>query len=245
MRAESARKHEEIMDILKKLAILIGCAKEVEEWEKWRDLNRVQEASEDILSNPNSQIFVTEDCDDESTPEENLVVACSDDESVKHPTQAATIKIRSEDGSNLEEFLDVLTVEEAHITRPIMAVEDEPLMVLESDGMINKKEFADTPVTVTPVEQSSFPLKRKIKQNQAEHRRMFTWQIILKLECEICLGHLWNNLWLKQEPVPAQRRTWDPGITRCDVLKQHLEDKVFLGAGVLIRPQTIILILLL
>ena len=223
----------------------MGRAKEVEECEKWHDLNRAHAASENVISNPKSQIFVNEDCEDGSTPKEKLVVACSNEEIVKYPTQPATTEISGEDGSNLEEFLDLLTVEEAVVTGPIMAVEDEPLMVLESDGMINKKEFADTPVTVTPVEQSSFPLKRKIKQNQAEHRRMFTWQIILKLECEICLGHLWTNLWLKQEPVPAQRRTWDPGITRCDVLEQHLEDKVFLGAGVLIRPQTIILILLL
>ena len=45
MRAESARKHEEIIDLLKKLAISMGRTKEVEEWEKWRDLNRAQEAS--------------------------------------------------------------------------------------------------------------------------------------------------------------------------------------------------------
>ncbi|GKE88774.1 hypothetical protein Tco_1566249 [Tanacetum coccineum] len=116
---------------------------------------------------------------------------------------------------------------------------DEPLMVLESDGMINKNEFAVValvvvvapiavapivvvhiavapvaPVVVTPVEPSFIPLGRKIKQNQAEE----------KLGCEICL----------QEPVPAQRRTWDPGITQYDVMEQHLEDKMFLGAGVLI-----------
>ncbi|GJT06464.1 hypothetical protein Tco_0840926 [Tanacetum coccineum] len=103
---------------------------------------------------------------------------------------------------------------------------DEPLMVLESDGMINKNEFAVVapvvavapivvapiavapvaPVVVTPVEPSFIPLGRKIKQNQAEQ----------KLGCEICL----------QERVPAQRRTWDPGITQYDILKQHLEDKV-------------------
>ncbi|GKC32031.1 hypothetical protein Tco_1039325 [Tanacetum coccineum] len=82
---------------------------------------------------------------------------------------------------------------------------DEPLMVLESDGMINKNEFAVVapvvavapivvapidvapiaPVVVTPVEPSFVPLGRKIKQNQAEQ----------KLGCEICL----------QEPVPTQR----------------------------------------
>ncbi|GKB30359.1 DNA/RNA-binding protein Alba-like protein [Tanacetum coccineum] len=126
---------------------------------------------------------------------------------------------------------------------------DEPLMVLESDGMTNKNEFAVVvpvvaiapivvapivvapvaPVVVTPVEPSFIPLG-----NQAEHHKMFIWYIILKLGYEICLGHLLTNVRLKQEPEPAQRRTWDPGITHEDILKQHLEDKVFLGAGVLI-----------
>ncbi|GJR34282.1 hypothetical protein Tco_1209966 [Tanacetum coccineum] len=68
---------------------------------------------------------------------------------------------------------------------------DEPLMVLESDGMI--KNVAPivvapivvapiavapvAPVVVTPVEPSFIPLGRKIKQNQAEQ----------KLGCEMCL----------------------------------------------------------
>ncbi|GKE12456.1 hypothetical protein Tco_1416007, partial [Tanacetum coccineum] len=38
MRAESAQKHKELIDLLKKYVISIGLAKEVEEWEKWRDL---------------------------------------------------------------------------------------------------------------------------------------------------------------------------------------------------------------
>ncbi|GJY94833.1 hypothetical protein Tco_0511194 [Tanacetum coccineum] len=49
MRAESSHKHEELLDILKKFAISIGRAKEAEEWKKWRDLKRAQEASEDII----------------------------------------------------------------------------------------------------------------------------------------------------------------------------------------------------
>ncbi|GJR79689.1 putative mitochondrial protein [Tanacetum coccineum] len=67
--------------------------------------------------------------------------------------------------------------------------------------------IAVAPVVVAPVEPSFVPLGRKIKHNQAEQ----------KWGCEICL----------QERVPAQRRTWDPGITHGDILKQHLEDKVF------------------
>ncbi|GJW34524.1 hypothetical protein Tco_0054556 [Tanacetum coccineum] len=152
MRAESARKHEEIIDLLKKFVISIGRAKEVEEWEKWRDLKRAQEAFEDIIANftqkdiianPKSQIFVTKDCDDGSRPEEHLVVSCSDEDIVKYPTQPATTKINGEDGSNLEQFLDVLTVEEADITEPIMAVEDEPLMVLGSYPNISKEDFSN------------------------------------------------------------------------------------------------------
>nr|GFA30936.1 transposon Ty3-I Gag-Pol polyprotein [Tanacetum cinerariifolium] len=77
------------------------------------------------------QIFVTEDCDDGSRPEEqNLVVPCSNEKIVKFLTQPATTEINGEDGSNLEEFSNVLTVEEADITIPIMAVDDEPLMML-------------------------------------------------------------------------------------------------------------------
>ncbi|GKE24460.1 hypothetical protein Tco_1435972 [Tanacetum coccineum] len=140
-----------------------------------------------------------------------------------------------------KEELILMSMDKGDVTGPILAVKedlgqkliddlDEPLMVLESDGMINKNEFAVVapvvavapivvapiavapvaPVVVTPVEPSFIPLGRKIKQNQAEQ----------KLGCEICL----------QERVPAQRRTWDPGLTHGDILKQHLEDKVFLEA---------------
>ncbi|GJW98749.1 hypothetical protein Tco_0180557 [Tanacetum coccineum] len=157
-----------------------------------------------------------------------------------------------------KEELILMSMDKGEVTGPILAVKedleqkliddlDEPLIVLESYGMINKNEFADGDVApvavvapiaaiapvVAPLEQSFVPLER-IKQNQAEHHKMFIWYIILKLGYEICLGHLLTNVRLKQEPEPAQRRTWDPGITHGDILKQHLEDKVFLGAGVLI-----------
>nr|GEX54901.1 RNA-directed DNA polymerase [Tanacetum cinerariifolium] len=84
-----------------------------------------------LLLNPKSQIFVTEDCDDGSTPEEqHLVVLCSEKEIVKFPTQPATTEISGDNGSNLKDFLIVLTREEVDIIGPIMAVEDEPLMML-------------------------------------------------------------------------------------------------------------------
>ncbi|GJY26615.1 transposon ty3-I gag-pol polyprotein [Tanacetum coccineum] len=97
-----------------------------------------------LLSNPKSQIFVTEDCDDGSRPEEqHLVVPCSNEETVKFPTQPATTEISEEDGSNLEEFLNVVTMEEDDITGPIMAVKDEPLMMLGSCPNIIKEDLSN------------------------------------------------------------------------------------------------------
>ncbi|GJW73023.1 hypothetical protein Tco_0132393 [Tanacetum coccineum] len=97
-----------------------------------------------LLSNPKSQIFVTEDCDDGSRPEEqHLVVSCSDEELVKFLTQPATIKISGDNGSNLEDFFIVLTREKADIIGPIMAVEDEPLMMLGSGLNIIKEDFSN------------------------------------------------------------------------------------------------------
>ncbi|GJT40561.1 hypothetical protein Tco_0940426 [Tanacetum coccineum] len=109
--------------------------------EKLRDLKRAQEASEDIISNSTSQISVTKDCDDGSRLEEHLVVPCSNGEIVKYPTQPVTTEISREDGSNFE--IDVLTVEEADITGLIMAVEDEPLMMLGSHPHIIKEDFSN------------------------------------------------------------------------------------------------------
>ncbi|GJY18500.1 hypothetical protein Tco_0389991 [Tanacetum coccineum] len=97
-----------------------------------------------LLSNSKLQIFVTKDCDDGSRPEEqHLVVPCSDEKIVKCPTQPATTKISGEDGSNLEEFSNVLTVKEADITGPIMALEDEPLMMLGPGPNIIKEDFSN------------------------------------------------------------------------------------------------------
>nr|GEX93436.1 transposon Ty3-I Gag-Pol polyprotein [Tanacetum cinerariifolium] len=48
-----------------------------------------------------------------------------------------------EDGSNLEEFSNVLTVEEADVTRPIMAAKDEPPMMQGSSQNIIKEDFSN------------------------------------------------------------------------------------------------------
>ncbi|GJR06773.1 hypothetical protein Tco_0529757 [Tanacetum coccineum] len=71
-------------------------AKEVEEWEKWRDLNELRE----------------------SRLEENLVVASSDEEIVKFPTQHATTEISGED-------------------------EDEPLMIAGNNLNTIKEDFSN------------------------------------------------------------------------------------------------------
>nr|GEY37531.1 uncharacterized mitochondrial protein AtMg00810-like [Tanacetum cinerariifolium] len=121
-------------------------------------------------------------------PEENLVVASSDEEIVKFPAQRAITELSGEDGSNLEVISEVLTRDEADITGGVMAVADEPLMVLESDGMINKEEFAVVAhvavapipvaatiavapvalVVVAPIEPKSVSLGRKFKQKKSQ-----------------------------------------------------------------------------
>nr|GEU92317.1 putative nucleotidyltransferase, ribonuclease H [Tanacetum cinerariifolium] len=86
-----------------------------------------------LLSNPKSHIFITEDCNNGSRPkEQHLVVSCSDEEIVS-----------GEDSSNLEEFSNVLTMEEVDITGPIMELEDEPLMMIGSGPNIIKEDFSN------------------------------------------------------------------------------------------------------
>ncbi|GKD76538.1 hypothetical protein Tco_1339159 [Tanacetum coccineum] len=173
-----------------------------------------------ILSKPKSQIFVIEDCDDGSRPEEqHLVVPCSDEEIVKFPTQPATTEISGDNGSNLEDFLIVLTREEADIIGPILAVEDEPLMMLGSSLNIVKEDFSN-----------DLDGQHSTVESKPYHKTL-RWHIMrLKWGYVISIGQICTNVWLKQEMVCTQRRTWDPGITWLKVLKENLEDKVFYGA---------------
>ncbi|GKE29214.1 hypothetical protein Tco_1444598 [Tanacetum coccineum] len=168
-----------------------------------------------LLSNPKSQIFVTKDYDDGSRPEEqHLLVACSDEEIVKFPTQPATTEISGDNGSNLEDFLIVLTREEADIIGPIMAVEDEPLMMLGSGPNIIKEDFSN-----------DLDGQHSTDESKPYHNTL-RWHIMrLKWGYVISIGQICTNVWLKQEMVCAQRRTWDPGITWLKILKEHLEDK--------------------
>ncbi|GKD80563.1 hypothetical protein Tco_1347402 [Tanacetum coccineum] len=119
----------------------------VRDWSSTKTLPEELYANDEDFGNTGMELETKQhrDCDDESRPEEqqHLVVPCSDEEIVKFPTQLATTEIKGEDGSNLEEFSNVLTVEEADITRPIMEVQDEPLMMLGSGPNIIKEDFSN------------------------------------------------------------------------------------------------------
>ncbi|GJT02323.1 hypothetical protein Tco_0823492, partial [Tanacetum coccineum] len=70
------------------------------------------------------------------------------------------------------------------------------------------------------------PYRRVVVQSH----NMFGWHATrLKRRRGIYLGHLETIFWFKQG---SKRRAWDPGITGGDMLKQHLEDKVFLGRDI-------------
>ncbi|GJZ41854.1 putative nucleotidyltransferase, ribonuclease H [Tanacetum coccineum] len=140
--------------------------------------------------------------------EEYLVVPCSDEKIVKFSTQPATTKISREDGSNLEEFSNVLTVKEADITGLIMAAEDEPFMMLGSSPNIIKEDFSNDHDGQHSTDKSKL------------YHNTLRWQIMrLKWGYVISIGQICTNVWLKQEMVCAQRRTWDP-----DIYEFHSED---------------------
>ncbi|GJW32316.1 hypothetical protein Tco_0052348 [Tanacetum coccineum] len=193
-----------------------------------RGVNSMFIVVERLLSSHKSQIFVTEECDDGSRREEqHLVVPCSDEEIVKFPTQPATTEISREDGSNLEEFSNVLTVVEADITGLIMAVDDEPLMMLGSGPNIIKEDFSNDLDGQYSADESK------------QYHNTLRWHIMrLKWGNMIFIGHICTNVWLKQEMVYAQRRTWDPGITWLKILKEHLEGKINDNAYVVDLPNT-------
>nr|GEY20837.1 transposon Ty3-I Gag-Pol polyprotein [Tanacetum cinerariifolium] len=153
-----------------------------------REVNYVFVVVGTLLSNPKLQIFVTEDCDDGSTREEqHLVVPCSEEE-----------------------------MEEADSIEPIMAVEDEPLMMLGSGPNIIKEDFSN-----------DLDGQHSTNESKPCHNTL-RWHIMrLKWGYVISIGQICTNVWLKQEMVCVQRRTWDPGITWLKKLKEHLEDKGF------------------
>ncbi|GJR24678.1 transposon ty3-I gag-pol polyprotein [Tanacetum coccineum] len=173
-------------------------------------------------------ITSVENCDDGSRPEEqHLVVPCFNKEIVKFPTQAATTEISGDNGSNLEDFLILLTREEADIIGPIMAVEDEPLTMLGSGPNIIKKDFSN-----------DLDGQHSTDESKPYHNTL-RWNIMrLKWGYVISIGQICTNVWLKQEMVCAQRRTWDPGITWLKILKEHLEDKINDNAYVVDLPNT-------
>ncbi|GJU08331.1 hypothetical protein Tco_1124761 [Tanacetum coccineum] len=89
---------------------------------EWRDLKRAQEASEDIISNLKSQIFMTKDLVRWIKIGRELV---SDVEIVKFPTQPATTEKSSEDGGNLEELILTSAADKGDFTGPILAVKED------------------------------------------------------------------------------------------------------------------------
>nr|GEX04432.1 transposon Ty3-I Gag-Pol polyprotein [Tanacetum cinerariifolium] len=133
----------------------------------------------------------------------------------------------SEDGSNLKEFSNVLTIDEADIIGPIMVVEDEPLMMLGSGPNIIKKDLSN-----------DLDGQHSIDESNPYHNTLRWHIMMLKCGYVIFIGHICTNVWLKQEKVCAQRRTWDPGITRLKLLKEHLEGKVNDNAYVVDLPNT-------
>ncbi|GKF96563.1 hypothetical protein Tco_0292384, partial [Tanacetum coccineum] len=71
---------------------------------------------------------------------------------VEDSTKPMTTEKSSEDGGDLDELIVTSVVEKADFTGPVLAAKedlgqkliddlDEPLMVLESNGTINKNEF--------------------------------------------------------------------------------------------------------
>ncbi|GJS31647.1 hypothetical protein Tco_0492267 [Tanacetum coccineum] len=169
-----------------------------------------------------------EDCDDGSRPkEQHLVVPYSDEEIVKVLTQPATTEISGDNGSNLEDFLIVLTREEADIIGPIMTVEDEPLMMLGSGLNIIKEDFSN-----------DLDGQHSTEESKPYHNTL-RWHIMrLKWGYVISIRQICTNVWLKQEMVCAQRRTWDLGITWLKILKERLEDKINDNAYVVDLPNT-------
>ncbi|GJY94832.1 hypothetical protein Tco_0511193 [Tanacetum coccineum] len=156
-----------------------------------------------------------------------MMAICSDKENVKFPTQPAITEMSEEDGSNLEELLDVLTVEEADITGPIMAVVDEPLMMLGSDPNIIKEDFSN-----------ELDGKHSEDKSRGQERRTWNPGITYRQSGRNILSGLIYNVSQHFELLAYrlakrifQRRLWDPEITHGDILKQHLEDNVFLKAG--------------
>ncbi|GKD09769.1 hypothetical protein Tco_1189454 [Tanacetum coccineum] len=96
-----------------------------------------------VSRNTNRKFTGCDNCDDGSRPEEqHIVVSCFDEEIVKFPTQPTTTEISGDNGSNLEDFMIVLTREEGDIIKPIMTIKEEPLMMLGSGPNIIKEDFS-------------------------------------------------------------------------------------------------------
>ncbi|GKE93700.1 hypothetical protein Tco_1574795 [Tanacetum coccineum] len=89
-----------------------------------------------------------------------------------------------------------------------MAVEDEPLMMLGLGTNIIKEDFCNDLDGQHSADESN------------QYHNTLRWHITrLKWGNVICIGQICTNVWLKQEMVCAQRRTWDPGRSNDTILK--------------------------
>lgn len=135
----------------------------------------------------------------------------------------------------------------------------EVTMEVESEGISHAHGFPNEPDVgqiyaqkVNMFSGSTWDNYEVVRQS----RNMF--KLVMELKCthntfhRQSWRHLWGHAkhglrtWLEQnsmfkpimqfhydqQAMELQVRIWDPGITQGDILKQHLEDKVFLGAGV-------------
>ncbi|GJU49904.1 hypothetical protein Tco_1219459 [Tanacetum coccineum] len=102
---------------------------------------------------------------------------------------------------------------QADIIGSIMAVEDEPLMMLGLGTNIIKEDFCNDLDGQHSADESN------------QYHNTLRWNITrLKWGNVICIGQICTNVWLKQEMVCAQRRKWDlvsrgSGITLAHLLK--------------------------
>nr|GEW17680.1 hypothetical protein [Tanacetum cinerariifolium] len=119
----SLRNIQHQIDLSRKTSLLVSISSEVLGFDSIMDLHAIDEGFGNIWMELETK---------QHREEQHLMVPCSDEEILKFPTQHATTKISGENGSNLEDFFIVLTREEADIIGPIMAVDDEPFMILES-----------------------------------------------------------------------------------------------------------------
>ena len=196
MRAELARKHEEIIDLLKKRAISMGRAKHVEEWEKWRDLKRAQEAESHIITPVPAKLIAAEKSSkDSSTLEEDSLQKISGSQNYdEQPIPLVTMTgVNNQMGNiaskNLKEVVNELQIDDVEETHGVFN-EYGSNTDCKQPGLSNSEKWK----TIGSRHQSH-EAGWGLKADQfLEDPRSFIEGFRLSLQC--CLP----------------RRIWDPGI---------------------------------